>query len=141
MKKMMLVLTVVFFLLGLTACGGGKYGDVKNVMNEMIDAQEKFAASCENISSADDAVAALNDFTTAIEAIAPKMKEMPEKYPELKDKENPPEELKPLIDKIEAAGQKMSVAMTKLMAYQQDPKVQEAMIKLGAAMTKMGPQQ
>ena len=108
MKKLMLVLTVVFFLLGLTACGGGgKYGEVTDVMNQFIDAQEKFAAAAEKASSADDAVAAINDFAAAMEKIGPKMAEMPKKYPELKEKDNPPEEIKPLMEKIEAAGKKM----------------------------------
>jgi hypothetical protein len=119
---------------------GEKYSDVKDVVNKFIDAQDKFAATCKNLSSADDAVAALNDFTTVVEAIAPKMKEMSEKYPELKNKENPPEELKPLFDKIEAAGKKMSEAMTKMQPYQQDPRIQETMMKLFAAMAKMAPQ-
>jgi len=138
MKKLMLVLTVALFLLGLTACGGGKYGDVKDVMTKFADAQNNFAASCENISSADEAVAALNNFATAMEGIVPKMAAMAEKYPELKDKDNQPEELKPLMGQIEESSKKMSTAMQKLAPYQQDPKVQAAQMKLFGAMAKMG---
>lgn len=133
MKKLVLVLTVALFLLGLSACGGGKYADVKALMNKMIDANEEFAAAADKAKNVDDAIAALNDLAKAMEGVIPKMKEMSEKYSELKG-QDPPEELKSLNEKMQAASKKTQEAMMKLGGvYGTDPKFQEAMMKMAGA--------
>jgi soluble cytochrome b562 len=139
MKKSVVILFVAMFVLTLVVCkgGGGKYGDVKSVMDKFISAQEKFAGALENAKSADDVVAALKAITETTKTLAPKMKEFETKYPEFKDQQNPPAELKPLMDRMMAVGTKMMGLMEKITQYASDPKVQEAQQKYQEAMGLM----
>ena len=77
MKKAVIFATVVLFVFGITACkggGGGKYADVKEVLEKYVTANEKFVSALDNIKSADDVVAALNALTATTKELAPKMK-------------------------------------------------------------------
>ena len=49
---------------------------------------------------------------------------------------NIPEELKESQKKAEALGQKMAGSMMKIMPYMNDPEVQKAQERMGAAMTE-----
>jgi hypothetical protein len=135
MKKTVLFLCIAVLALGLTACkGGGKYSDVIKVMDKYVGSMEKFAASLDGAKSADDVAAALDSLTAVTKELAPEMKALETKYPEFKDAQNPPAELKPIMDRVTAAGTKMMGAMSKVMQYAQDPKVMEAQKKYAEAM-------
>jgi len=135
MKKTVLFLCIAVLALGLTACkGGGKYSDVVKVMDKFVASMDKFAASLDGAKSADDVVTALDALTATTKTLAPEMKSFETKYPEFKNQENPPAELKPIMDKVIAASTKMMGAMTKVMQYAQDPKVQEAQKRYQEAM-------
>ncbi len=136
MKKTVLLLCIAVLALGLSACqgAGGKYSDVVKVMDKYIASIEKFAASLDGAKSADDVVTALDALTATTKTLAPEMKAFETKYPEFKNQENPPAELKPIMDKVIAASTKMMGAMTKVMQYAQDPKVQEAQKRYQEAM-------
>jgi hypothetical protein len=136
MKKTVLFLCIAVLALGLTACkGGGKYSDVIKVMDKYVASMDKFAASLDGAKSADDVAAALDSLTAVTKELAPDMKALETKYPELKDQQqNPPEALKPIMDKVMAASTKMMGAMSKVMQYAQDPKVVEAQKKYSEAM-------
>jgi hypothetical protein len=136
MKKTALFLCIAVLALGLAACkgAGGKYSDVVKVMDKYVASMEKFAGALEGAKSADDVATALDSLTTVTKTLAPEMKAFETKYPEFKNQENPPAELKPIMDKVMAASTKMMGAMSKVMQYAQDPKVQEAQKKYQEAM-------
>ncbi len=136
MKKTVLFLCIAVLALGLSACqgAGGKYSDVVKVMDKFVASMDKFAASLDGAKSADDVVTALDALTATTKALAPEMKAFETKYPEFKNQENPPAQLKPIMDKVIAASTKMMGAMTKAMQYAQDPKVQEAQKRYQEAM-------
>lgn len=137
MKKLVLFATIGLFLIGMTACGGGgKYADARAMIEDMLDATEKFIAACDKIENVDDAIAAVNDYAEAMKELQATAKELEKKYPELKDKDNPPEEIKDLMKKVEEITPKIIGAMGKLMQYATDPKFMEAQKKLGEAMGK-----
>jgi hypothetical protein len=138
MKKTVLFLCVAVLALGLTACkGGGKYGDVTAVMEKYMAGIDAFAAAMDGVKDADGVVKALNGLTAVTKAVAPQMKAFETKYPELKGQENPPAELKPLMDKMMAVSGKMVGAMGKIQQYLTDPKVLEANTKLSEATALM----
>jgi cell division protein FtsB len=86
MKKLILFATVVVFLFSLTACGGGgKYADAKRLMEKQVQLFEDFINALDKAGSANDVAAALNDFSDEMQKMVPQMKELQEKYPELKD--------------------------------------------------------
>lgn len=133
MKKLVLILTVVVFLVGMIACGGGeKYGDVKAVMNDLADAFDGFGIAMEKAEDGKAVVAAINDFADKMKTLQPKMEEIKKKYPDLKGQT--PEELKEVMKKMEEAGQKLGTAMGKIMQFATDPAVMEAQKKLQEAM-------
>jgi hypothetical protein len=138
MKKTVLFLCIAVLALGLSACkGGGKYSDVTAVLEKYIGGIEKFASAMDGVKDADGVVKALDGLTAVTKAVAPQMKAFETKYPELKNQENPPAEMKPLMDKMMAVSGKMIGAMGKIQQYMQDPKVMEANQKLSEATALM----
>lgn len=133
MKKLILFVTLGLFLLGFVACGGaggGKYADAKEVMEEMVDLMDDFSAAMDKANDGKAVAAALEGFIDRMKSLKEKADELEKKYPELKDKENIPEELKDLMPKLEEAGKKMGASMMKIMQYASDPAVAELMPKL-----------
>jgi len=126
------LLTISFLIIGC----GGKYSDAKKMNEEFIALVEDYIADLDKADNAKGAAKAINRFADGMEDLWPRMQKLSEKYPELKDKSNPPEELKESQKRAEAMSQKMAGAMIKLMAYIKDPEVQKAQKRLGAVMTQ-----
>ena len=129
MKRLAWILPVLGLLLLLPACGGGSDGP-RQVFEAQLDMMDGLAASMEKASNADDVAAALNEACDRMEKILPRMQELMEKMPELKNAGGPngalPEVLKDLEPRLKASAMKMVGAMMKAMPYIQDPKVQAA---------------
>ena len=145
MRKTMILVLAVGLVVGLTACkkGGeaadsyaslGKYAEVGPVMDNFIGANEKFVEALDKAGSADEVAAALDAVSATMTELAPKMKAIGEKFPEFKTQENPPAELKPFMDRIEAIMGKLMGAMGKAAPFLQDPKVVAAQERYNAAM-------
>jgi hypothetical protein len=138
MKKAVIITCVALLLVSFAACnkgGGGKYGDVKKVFTKYIDATEKFATAMEGVKDADGVVKAIEVYTVAAKELGPQIKGFETKYPEFKNMDNPPEELKPLTERMQAVATKMMSSMGKIAEYAADPKVQAAQAKLTEAMS------
>ncbi|MDD8026564.1 MAG: hypothetical protein PHI34_08610 [Acidobacteriota bacterium] len=138
MKKTIIFACIALLVLSVAACnkgGGGKYGDMKKIFTQYIDATEKFAATMEGVKNADDVVKAIEAYTAAAKKLGPELKGFEAKYPELKNMDNPPEELKPLVDRMQAVVTKMMGSMGKIAEYAADPKVQAAQAKMNEAMS------
>jgi len=137
MKKLFSVLAIGLLLMAY-ACGGGD--DPKSVMNDMLGVMDDFISDMGNADNADDVIAAMEKNVAAMKKLAPRVKAMQEKYPELK-KMGPgtkmPEEFKEFEKKFEELGPKMLGIMGKMMKYAKDPKVMEASKKWQEAMSAM----
>ena len=132
MEKMRMFAPLAVLLL-LVACGGGggKYGEVKEALNEQMDAMEEFTAAANKPDNAKGIVAAMEKLEAVGKAGQAKMEEMAKKYPEIADQENPPEELKPEMERMEKIVSEFMGAMMKVMQeYGDDPDVQAAMQKM-----------
>jgi predicted small secreted protein len=137
MKKTIVIACALLLVMSVAACnkgGGGKYADVKKVFGKYIDATEKFATTMEGVKSADEVVKAIEAYTLVAKELGPQIKGFEAKYPEFKNMENPPEELKPLVDRMTAVATKMMGSMGKIAEFASDPKVQEAQTKMNEAM-------
>ena len=134
MKKFVLGVIVLTLLAGSAVYAGGKYANIKPVIEDMARVFEKFVTGLEKAENADAVAAALDYHSKAMIALAPKMKEIMKKYPELKDEKTHPEELKPLLTKMDELAKKMMGAFGKIGQYTKDPKVQEAMKRWENAM-------
>ena len=140
MKRIVTVL-IVALIFSLVACGGsgGKYGDVKDFINEMISAQDDYISAVEKAKSPDDVVKAIENFGTSFIGLADKSVELKAKYPEIDtwDK-NPPEELKADFEKVDNSSEKMEkVFMNEnVRKHMMDPKVLQAFMDLGKKLEK-----
>jgi len=130
---------VALLLVSAAACkGGGKYGEIKKVLTKYVDASEKFAGALEGAKDASAVAKAIEAYTVVAKVVAPQIKALSTKYPELKDMDqNPPEELKSLIDRTQTVGAKLMGMMGKIAEFASDPKVQEAQKKMTEAMGEM----
>jgi hypothetical protein len=140
MKKLVLAAVVFLVFFCSTVHGGGVYSEFKLLMEKVALSLEKLTIGLEQAEDADDVVAALDSYTTDILPLAPKMKALIKKYPELKelkDEKTYPEELKPVMQKIEKLGERMMVGFVKAQQYTNNPKVKAAQIRWLKAMAAL----
>ena len=130
--RWMIVLGLAFSIVGLTACGGGKYGEAKKAMEKSIQIMDDFANGMDKADNAKEVAATINKFTKGMEALKPVMEELEKKHPEIKDQSNLPSELAPYAEKFAEIGQKFMSAIMKTQKYQDDPEVQKAMEKMNS---------
>ena len=86
--------------------------------------------------SADDVVKTIDKFTEDMKELMPELMELEKKYPGYRNGQGP-KELEADVKEMEDVSQKMSEAMRNMMKYMMDPKVQEAMTRMGEAMNKL----
>ena len=140
MKKLVLAAEVFLLFFCLVVYGGGVYSEFKLLMDKVVLSLEKLTIGLEQADDADDVVAALDGYTSDILPLAPKMKELIKKYPELKelkDKNTYPEELRPVMEKIEKLGERIMVGFVKVQQYTNDPKVKAAQMRWLKAMAAL----
>jgi len=131
------LLCALAVLLLIAGCAGkGKYADAKKVNKQYMTLVQGYMNDLDKTESAQDAAKAINRFADGMQSLWPKMKALSEKYPELKDPNNIPEELKEMQAEAAEVGKKMGGSMMKLMPYMQDPEVQKAQKRLQETMMK-----
>lgn len=130
--------SVIGFLCLLALVGNGcagKYADVKKANADFVKITESYVADLEKAGDAKAVAKAMNKFADEMGKMWPKMQKLSEKYPELKDRDNPPEELKESQKAAEEVGKKMGATFMKIMPYMKDPEVVKAQKRLSEAMT------
>jgi len=130
MKKLAICLMVGMFLAGLAACGGGgKYAEVRDTTEGMIDAMNSFGDTMANAKDGEAVADAVSDFVDEYEGIKEKIEELEKKFPEFSLR-SLPEELKDLKTKKEEAMMKMFGALMKIEQFKRDPEVAKIKDKL-----------
>ena len=138
MKKNLTIVALSLLLVGLAACGGGgKYAEVKSVMEKQVAGMETFISGLEKASSGPEVAAAFSGYADVIKTLAPQMKALSEKYPEMKNEKEMPAELKPIMDKMEELTKRLGAATMKAAPYLMDPAVQEAQKKFMEAASAL----
>jgi hypothetical protein len=133
--KGLLVFLLAAGMAGFFSCStGGKYGEAKDLLNKSVTAMEDFVKAIDQAKDAKAVAAALTHFKDAMAALKPKMLALDKKYPELKDETKLPEDLKPLMTKMQEVSSKMINASMKAYQYNQDPEVQKAQEELNKVM-------
>lgn len=128
----MRIFALLSVLLLPAACGGGgKYGEVKETLNDQMDAMEDLVAAAAQPDNAKGIIVAMEKMAAAGAAGQEKMAALAEKYPELADQANPPEELKAEMARMEKIVPEFMGAMMKVIEkYGENPEVQAAMQKM-----------
>jgi hypothetical protein len=135
-KRICLSLLIGSFLV-IVGCGGSKYAESIEVNEKFVQLMEEYVNALENVSSADQVATAMNTFADGMEVLGPKIKELAEKYPELRNSENLPDALKASQKRVEEVGKKMAGAFMKIMPYMRDPAVQDAQKRVSTVMANM----
>lgn len=119
-------------------CGsGGKYSDAIEINTQFADAMEDYIGDLESADNADAVSKAIDAFATKVDKIAPRMKQLIKKYPELKNQENIPEALKESQKRATELGQRMAGSFMKTMKHMRSENVKAAHERLQKAMAKM----
>jgi len=137
MKRLFSILTIISLFLILSACGGGDTPE--SVMNDYFDLMDNYLDGMEKADSADHIVDVLEAFSKKMETLAPRMKAIMEKHPELKGMKGGklPEEYKDLNDRMQKIMPRMMGVFGKMVKYGNDPKVKEAQKKFQEAMSSL----
>jgi hypothetical protein len=138
MKKRILTAVIGLALTVLAAGCGGKYADVNETNRKFIKLMQAYVDDMTAAGSAADAAGAVNRLADGMEKLAPEMKAMRKKYPELQDPDKQPEELKATQKEMEAVSQKFGEAFMKIMAYMESKEVQNAQARLMSVMRSLG---
>lgn len=136
LQKLVLVLMLICLMPFLSNCGG-KYDEVVSLNGEFVEVMEDYVENLDKADSAKTVAAAMNDFSDKMEDLAPRLKEMSQKYPELKDTKNLPDELRASQKKSEELGKRMAGSMMKMMQFMMSPEVQAAQQRMSQVMGSM----
>jgi hypothetical protein len=106
-----------------------KYAEVRETVNTYIALLETFGTEIEAAQDAKAVAAAMNKLNDAMLNVAPKIKTMTVKFPELNDDATTPKELQPFMVKMTEIHPKMMAAMEKANQFSDDPGVKAAKAK------------
>ena len=137
MKKNLMYLLCCGLLVFTFGCGG-KYDDAVDLQEDFISLAGDYVAAMDSADSADEIAAAMNDYADGLAEMAPRVREINEKYPELKNPDQQPEQFRQTAKEHEAVMQKVGSSFMKAMPYMGDPDVQQAQQRITLAMQNMG---
>lgn len=138
-KTRILSCCLIISALWLSGCGA-KYEDARQANEQYVLILERYVTEMQESENAQDVAAAMNRFSDGMEKLWPTMKQITEKYPELRKKSTMPEELQELEKRAEMVSAKMGNAMMKIMPYMSDPDVLKAQQRFEAVMSDTGAQ-
>jgi len=134
-KKILIVAVLCLFV--TIGCKSGKYGDIKEFVNETIQVQNQYVESIKNAGSAADVAKAINAYADGLVDISRKGETLQKKYPEL-EKGETPAELKEDFAKLEKSASMMaSKTMPVMQKYIMNPAVMKASMEMSKKMQKM----
>ncbi len=135
------VVMIMVLLICFTFACGGKYDDVIDANNEFIEIMDDYSKSLEKADNAKDVAAAIDKVAEKMEKLGPKMKKLREKYPDLTNEKDLPEQLVKSQKKMEQVSGRLAASFMKLVKYVGNPDVMEAQKRLGIAMQSMNQQE
>lgn len=103
-----------------------KYTDAKKVLENLAGLIETFVTEMDKADNAKNIAGVLDGFAEAMKELLPKIIEIREKYPELDNEDTHPQELKPLLERIDKAFQAMMKSYGKVKQHLEDPEVKAA---------------
>lgn len=115
----------------------GKYDDARAVLGELAAALESFIENMEAAEGAEAVAGCLDGFTASMSELVPGLNEIREKYPELKDESTHPEELKPLLQRVNKDFAGMMKAYGKVKENLSDAAVKESDDRYKEVMAKL----
>jgi len=134
--KRAMLLVLIGAIMMMAGCGS-KYNDLVEVNTEFVSAMEDYIDATGNAATAKDVATAINAYADKIEKLAPQIKNVRGKYPELENTTEVPEELKSIEKKMQELEKKVADSYMNMMKYMMNPEVQKAQQRLSNAMMSM----
>ena len=135
-----LVLSALCILLLLAVGCGEKYGDAIEVRKDFIDLMSDYIAALDRAENAKAVASAMNSYAEGVEALAPEIRKINKKYPELRDPANQPEKFKKATKEQQDVMSQFGSTFMKTMPYMKNPDVRQAQERMTKAMQSMGEQ-
>jgi hypothetical protein len=129
MKKLFLICTIAILSIALlNAQELEKYSDVIDMIVKQSNILEEYIKGCENVKEAKDVVVLLTKYKDGFKVLIPDLKTLVKNYGPLGElfKDNPPENVKPHLKRMEELSQKLFGASMELGKYKEDPEVKKA---------------
>ena len=123
-KKFTLCLVLIVFSISFLM-GEEKYADIKNLLAKQGEIFQNFINGCEIAKNAQDAAKSITNFKDGFKNLIPTIIAVSNNYGDLAAvmETNPPETLKPDLEKINEYGPKINAAFEKISIYMSDPEV------------------
>jgi hypothetical protein len=112
-----------------------KYEDAKMVLTDLAVLIEAFVGNMGEVDQPEDIAKVLDTFAESMKELVPEIRGIRNKYPELGSEETHPEELKPLLQRVDKDFQEMMKAYAKVNANIEDPAVKDADAKYKEVMS------
>jgi len=134
MKRLLVPILCVMAMAMILSCGG-KYSDAIKYNKQHIHLTERYVADLDDADNAAEVAKAMNTYADELEELWPKMKEVSEKYPELRDTKNQPKEMQALRQEADEMGKRFAASMMKIMPHMGDSEVRKAQQRISTIMT------
>lgn len=117
------------------AVGPDGSGEAKSIMKHQASVTEGYVNGLASAKNADEVIDAIERYTEGMKKLIPELQEFQKNYPEYKQGKLP-KGMEADVKRIEESSAKMPEAMMKVTQYMMDPRVQEAMTRMGNEMGK-----
>ena len=136
MKRLQIIfaLCITIALFTLHYCGGNVYSEAIKLNTQYVKLMETYLDNLNAADNAKEVANAMNTYADGLEKIWPRMKAFSDAHPELKNKDNQPDDLKASNKKAEELGRKMGSAFSKVIPYMEDANVQKAQERIAEIM-------
>lgn len=124
--SLLLVFTGVFSFGDSISHEETKYADAKKVLENLAGLIETFVKDMDQAEKSMSVAQVLDGFAEAMKELLPKISKIREKYPELDNQDTHPEELKPLLERIDKDFRAMMKSYGKVNEHIEDPAVKAA---------------
>lgn len=121
-------------LLVFTFACGGKYSDAVEVQEDFIGLAGDFVDAMDSADSADKVATAMNNYADVLEDLMPRVREINEKYPELRNPDKVPEKFEQTAEEHQAVTQQVGSSFMKAMPYMSSPEVRQTQERIIVAM-------
>ena len=115
-----------------------KYEDAKPVLTDLAVMIEAFVENMSQADKPEDVAKILDTFAEDMKGLIPLINTIRKKYPELDDEDTHPEELKPLLQRIDEDFRELMKSYAKVNEHLSDPAVKDADTKFKEVMSALG---
>jgi len=137
-RKFLSVGAAAMLLLIAAVCqAGDKYEEARQLFDEYVPALETYLDVVEKAESAPVCARAINTLADEAEELAPKLRELNRKYPELQYEQSVPPRYAELEKKADALGERFGRSFIRVARFMKDPAVAKANDRLITAMARL----